>query len=61
MASKRILICRKMADSGTNTDTILKGIILNEWEKRRVELSPDSFEETSQLIKDALENYSTVV
>ena len=49
-----------MADSGTNTDTILKGIILNEWEKRRLDLSPDSFEETSQLIKDALENYSTV-
>ena len=50
-----------MADSGTNTDTILKGIILKEWEKRKLDLSPDSFKETSQLIKDALENYSTVV
>ena len=49
-----------MVDSGTNTDTILKEIILGEWEKRRIDFSPDSYEETSQLIKDALENYPTV-
>ena len=53
-------IDRSMVDSGTNTDTILKEIILGEWERRRIDFSPDSHKETTQLIKDALENYPTV-
>ena len=49
-----------MTNTGMNTDTILKGIILSEWEKRRLDVSPESYEETCQLIKDALETYHTV-
>lgn len=49
-----------MTNTGMNTDTILKGIILTEWEKLRLDVSPESYEETHQLIKDALETYHTV-
>ena len=49
-----------MLDASTNTDRMLKGIILEEWEKKRIDFPLQSYDDASRFIRHALDNYPNV-
>ena len=49
-----------MLDATTNTDGMLKGIILEEWEKKRIDFPLQSYDDASRFIKHALDKYPNV-
>ena len=49
-----------MLDKTTNTDEMLKGIILEEWEKKRFDFPLQSYDDASRFIRHALDNYPNV-
>ena len=49
-----------MLDATTNTDGMLKGIILEEWEKKRIDFPLQSYDDASRFIRHALDKYPNV-